>query len=575
VLGVWDGHDAGAALLDLTASGRIVCAVNEERFTRRKLEVGFPRHSIACCLDQAGLPPSAIDVVAVPTVDPAKTLTRVFPSLKERYYLLRRRKIPPGALSSLTRSAKYLLTLAPPNRLSRAISRLALRSALARCGLGSVSLRLVPHHGAHAASAAYTSGFEEALVLTLDGVGDGLAGSFSELRRGTLKLLSTISGRDSLGIFFEHVTRLLNMRELEDEGKVMALASYAQGPSGENPLESLFEVRPLGLRSRLGTLALRRHLARQLEMMPSEQFAYHAQSALEAKTVELISDAVRSTGFTRLAYAGGVAANVKVNLGLMERAGLDDIFIFPHMGDGGIALGAALWAAASHGVRTFDLGGLDLGPAVPEAAIAKALSDSGLPRRRSRCLEREVAARVAAGEVVLWFQGRMEYGPRALGQRSILARPDRPAIRHRLNQKLKRRVWYQPFCPSFLDEEAPRLLEDWNGRLDRFMTMAYRVSPEGRERLAGVLAEDGTCRPQMVGAAGGGRFRKLLEEVRAVTGVGALLNTSFNIHGEPLVATPEDALRAFVKSGAEALAMGEWIVENPTARKGEREKSPT
>jgi len=562
ILGVWDGHDAGAALLDSANGGRIVCAVNEERFSRRKLEVGFPEKSIVACLKEAGISAADVAEVAVPTFDVAKTLTRVFPGMKERYYLLRRRKVPPGPLASLSRSAKYVLTQWGPGSLSRAVSRWALGHELSRLGLSRARLRLVPHHLAHAATAAYTSGFEEALVLTLDGIGDGLSGSMWELRAGRLRLLSSISGRDSLGIFFELATNLLNLRELEDEGKVMAMAGYAHLPAnGDNPLDDLFRVEGLNLRCRLGSLRLRRYLARHLAMMPSEQFAGLAQMVLEKKVTELVSGALAATGLSRLAYAGGVASNIQVNRRLMELPELEEIFVFPHMGDGGIALGAAIWTALGSGVGRLELGDLRLGPEVTEAEMESSLRESGLSFRRVAWLEREVASLLVEGRVVLWYQGRMEYGPRALGGRSILARPDRPAIRDRLNLQLKRRVLYQPFCPSILDEEAPELLLSWNGRVDRYMTMAYRTSAVGRERLAAVLGADGTCRPQMVGKDQG-RYRRLLTEVRAAIGVGAVLNTSFNLHGEPLVASPADAIQTFVRSGASVLAMGDFLVED-------------
>jgi carbamoyltransferase len=229
------------------------------------------------------------------------------------------------------------------------------------------------------------------------------------------------------------------------------------------------------------------------------------------------------------------------------------------MGDGGIALGAALWVAAEQNPRFYGLGDLQLGPKVSDNEIESSLESSGYHYRQPADLEREVATRLDRGEVVLWFQGRMEYGPRALGARSILTRPDRPEIRDRLNLRLKRRVWYQPFCPSILDEEAGRFLENGGARRDRYMTMAYRVLPEGREPLAAVIGPDGTCRPQMVGR-GVGRYRRLIEEFEKLSGIGALLNTSFNLHGEPIVATPDDALRTLEISGADALALGDFLV---------------
>lgn len=556
ILGIWDGHDAGACLVDPEA-GRILCAVNEERLTRRKLEVGFPTRAIQACLEIS----TDISEVAATTTDPAKTLTRVFPSMKEKYYLLRRRKVRPRTLDPLKRAFKYNLTTWRPNAVSRALSEHALGKDLSRVGLGDVKLRWVGHHFAHAASAAYTSGYSDALVVTLDGVGDGLSGSLSVLRDGKLSPLSYIPARHSLGIFYEYVTQLMNMRELEDEGKVMALAAYGHPVEpDQNPLMDLFHVEGSTLQCRLGPLRLKRFLARELAMVPSEQFAWMAQSVLETNVAALVAGALRETGMTRVVYAGGVASNIQANLRLKELPEVDELFVFPHMGDGGLALGAAL---ARAGKASFSLGDLRLGPEVSAESVERSLAASGLNHSKPACVATEAAARLARDEIVLWFQGRMEYGPRALGGRSILARPDRPALRDRLNSTLKRRVWYQPFCPSILDDEAERLLEHGD-EPNRYMTMAYRVRPEARDILSGVTNSDGTCRPQMVDKSYGKYYEllKTLHESESV-GVGAVLNTSFNVHGEPMVSSPEDALSTFARCGADALVIGDYLVEPP------------
>jgi carbamoyltransferase len=556
ILGIWDGHDAGACLVDPEA-GRIVCAVNEERLTRRKLEVGFPSRSIETCL---AISKDVSDVVAT-TTDPAKTLTRMFPSMKESYYRLRRRKVRPRRLDPLKRAFKYNLTTWRPNPVSRALSGRVLKNQLAHVGLGGVELTWVPHHLAHAASAAYTSGFSDALVVTLDGVGDGFSGSLSVLRDGKLAPVALIPARHSLGIFYEHVTQLMNMRELEDEGKVMALAAYGHPvAAADNPLMDLFDVEGSTLTCRLGPLSLKRFLARELAMVPSEQFAWMAQRVIETKVRDLVVGALVETGMKRVVYAGGVASNIQANLKLRDLPEVEALYVFPHMGDGGLALGAALARAVSRGAPpSFSLGDLRLGPEVSAASIETALEASGLSRKKVGCDVSEAAARLSDGQILLWFQGRMEYGPRALGGRSILARPDRPELRDRLNSTLKRRVWYQPFCPSILDGEAPRLLEDGDSP-NRFMTMAYRVRPEARAVLSGVTSSDGTCRPQMVDASYG-KYYELLSALRESIGVGAVLNTSFNVHGEPMVASPEDAISTFLRCGADALVIGEYLVE--------------
>ncbi len=247
-------------------------------------------------------------------------------------------------------------------------------------------------------------------------------------------------------------------------------------------------------------------------------------------------------------------------------AEVKDVYVFPHMGDGGLALGAAVAAASVSGERIdLDLGHVALGHGYQTSAIAAALRTAGFRADPVDGLASRVADALGEGRIVMWFQGRMEYGPRALGNRSVLARPDRPDLRDRLNLVLKRRVWYQPFCPSMLDSEAPRLLADWTGGSNRCMTMAYEVSACFRSRLAGVISVDGTCRPQFVRDDEPGEFAGLLREARARWTVGAVLNTSFNIHGEPIVCSPMEAIDVFVRSGADALAIGPFFVERPAA----------
>jgi carbamoyltransferase len=243
---------------------------------------------------------------------------------------------------------------------------------------------------------------------------------------------------------------------------------------------------------------------------------------------------------------------------------VDVVFVLPHRGDGGVALGAALGAAADAGAMPrIDLGRLDLGPAYDRPAVEAALRAAGLPPACAGDLPSRVADLLADGRIVMWFQGAMEYGPRALGQRSVLARPDRPELRDRLNLVLKRRVWYQPFCPSMLESEASRLLADWTGGPNRSMTMAYKVVEQHRAHLAGATSIDGTCRPQIVADDDAGPFAELLRDARRHWQVAAVLNTSFNIHGEPLVCTPGEAVDVFLRSGADALAIGPFLVGRP------------
>jgi carbamoyltransferase len=574
VLGVWDGHDAGAALLQ---DGRVVFAVNEERLTRRKLEIRFPSRSIAACLQFANLPPDRIDLVAVSTSDPAKALGRWWPGSKERYYAVRRRKAWPGMLSRLTRGVKYRMTEWAPGPVSRALSRAARTRTIRQHGLSRARLELVDHHEAHAAPAAWAARFASCAVITIDGLGDGLSSTISAFHDGVLRRVAASPARYSLGVFFEHVTNLLNMRELEDEGKVMALADYASPIADEdNPLLGCIGVRDGVINTVRPGHALRPTLARVHWQFANEQFAFMAQRAVERTCVALARDAVRLTQFDRIALAGGVVSNVKATRHVRQLPEVKDVYVFPHMGDGGLALGAAVVAAARNGEQIdLDLSRLDLGQDYDRDAMERAIVGAGLTPSCQPRIAQHVAALLHEHQIVMWFQGRMEYGPRALGQRSVLARPDLPALRDRLNLVLKRRVWYQPFCPSMLESEGARLLADWNGSRNRFMTIASEVAIEHRDRLAGVISIDGTCRPQLVPDDHPGEFAELLREGKRRWGVGAVLNTSYNIHGEPLVCSPEEAVDVFLRSGADALAMGPFIVFRPASAGSDPRTSDT
>ena len=560
---MWDGHDSGAALI---VDGRLIAAVNEERLSRRKLEIRFPAAAIQTCLRLGSVRPHEIDVVAACTSDVAKAVGRLFPSTKEAYYRLRRRQTLPGPLAALRKRGKYWLTELGPNPVSRAVGRACLAHALRRVGVACTDLRVYDHHLAHAMGAACASGFDRATVVTIDGVGDGTSATVNVFDDGRLTRVDRTPARDSLGIFFEHVTNLLNMRELEDEGKVMALASYAARPE-ENPLAALVQQQGLRVRTVVPGHALHRRLRRIQWAFPNEQFARMAQDVLEQTVVGIVRAAVHRTGIGTVAVAGGVVSNIQVNRLIRMLPDVDDVFVFPHMGDGGLAVGAALAAAnQSEGPTIVDFQGLALGPAYTEQEIRRCLDVAGLAYSRPPALSDAVADRLVEDRVVLWFQGSMEYGPRALGSRSMLARPDRPALRDRVNLVLKKRVSYQPFCPSLLETDARRLFLDLKGTPDRYMTMAYTVREECRRALAAVLSVDGTCRPQIVSDDDAGEFASLLRAMKRRIGFGAVLNTSFNIHGEPLVCTPEEAIDVFRRSGADALAIGPFLTQAPALR---------
>lgn len=558
ILGIWDGHDSGAALLK---GDKVLYAINEERLTRRKLEVVFPEKSIAACLSYLNLTHHDINHISISTYDFAKTLARIFPSFKEEYYLIRRRKRKPRGLTSLKKKLKYKLTEFGPNSIYKFISKLVIENKLKKLGFKDFQLHLLNHHLCHAASAAFCSGYDQCLVLTIDGIGDALSGTISTYKENKLSLLSSISGKDSLGIFFEHITNLLNMRELEDEGKVMALANYAYPiDDKDNPLMDFFHVEGLNIKAKYKTLQMYNSLKKILWQFPSEQFVYMAQRMLEVKILELAENAIKQTGLNKLALSGGVFSNIKVNMKIMDHPLIEDCYIFPHMGDGGLALGAAMLANYKiNNISSYNLSDLFLAAEYTDKEIKNTLQQHKVQFRYNKEIWKEVAKLIAQGNIVLWFQGRMEIGPRALGARSILALPDSEKIKDILNLKLKKRVWYQPFCPTMLDDDAKHFLRNYNSSPNRFMTMAYMVKEDLRDKIEGVISIDGSCRPQILDK-NETAYEKLLYEIKKLTGKGIILNTSFNIHGDPIVCSPEDAVKTFLKTKANYLAIGNYIV---------------
>lgn len=559
ILGIWDGHDSGAAIIK---DNEILVAINEERLTRRKLEIKFPYKSIEACLNYLDIKHLDISEIAISTSDPAKTLARIVPSTKEEYYLIRRRKKDLTFLNFQKKKFKYKLTELKPNWLTTSVSKRIIRKELNKVGFKNYQLSVVDHHISHVAAAAFSSGFDECLVITLDGLGDGVSGTVYIFKDKKLKNISTISAKDSFGIFFEHVTNLMNMRELEDEGKVMALADYAYPISeSDNLMLKFFAVEGLNIKAKYSSLKMYQELKKILWRYPSEQFANMAQKTLEHYIIKLIQNIIKETGINKIALSGGVASNVKVNMKIRNLQECGECFIFPHMGDGGLALGAAMFLNYKlNGITSYNFSSILFGLEYSSKEIEKDLKLSNLNYKAPLNLEKETAELIAQGNIVLWFQDRMEYGPRALGSRSILALPNDTNVKDELNLRLKKRVWYQPFCPTILEEDAPVLLEDFSGKPNYFMTMAYEVREEFRKALIAVINVDGSCRPQILEKNNNSKYARLLKEVKTLTGKGVLLNTSFNIHGEPLVCSPKDAIKIFISTGIKYLVIGDFIV---------------
>ncbi len=564
ILGVWDGHDAGAALLQ---DGKIIFASNEERYTRRKLEIKFPVNSVNAALRYAGIKPTDIDTVAFPTTEFAKTMTRVFPYQMEVYYKFRRRKLPlRPRLEWWMHMMKYGQTGIGVLPGCDGISKIVVSKHLRSMGFKQFKLHAVDHHTSHATGAAFTCGFDKALVITMDGLGDGLCGSISTLENGKLTRRSRIRARDSIGIFYEQVTNIVGMRELEDEGKVMAMADYSfPFKFEENKLRDLYAVNGTSIRAKYGAAAQYNFLSRIAWTMPREQFAYMAQQLLENVLVQLVQNAITEYGIGNIALSGGLFANVKANMKVRELDAVKEWYVFPHMGDGGIALGAAMQVDYElNGTHSYPFDNAYLGDEFDDNAVETALkADPTLSYESDSDRMSHAAELINDDNYVFWYQGRMEYGPRALGDRSILAKSGSDDVKEKLNIYVKQREWYQPFAPSMLRSDADKLLESVKG-YDRFMTMAYKAKDDKKALMQSVVHIDLTARPHMVGDENP-NYRDLLTAVKKRTKYGIVLNTSFNIHGQPIVMSPQDAIATMKKTKTKHMFLNDFYVENKEA----------
>jgi carbamoyltransferase len=586
VLGLSAFHaDASAAAL---AGGNLVAAVEEERFRRVKHWAGFPREALAFCLAELGCDLGAVEAVAV--------------SRQPRAYLLRKAALALSHPRSLWRAASRARNLAQ-------VAALAPRLA-AELGAARVPrLHPVEHHLAHLASAFFCSPFDEAACLSVDGFGDFVSTMLAAGRGTAIEVLERVHFPHSLGQLYTAVTQYLGFPDFGDEYKVMGLAAYGE-PSFAAALGTIVPALPDGtFRLDLGYF---RHLAEGVDMTwddgaprlgplytpalerllgparrPGEELtqrhkdvAASLQRVYEERFFALVRAVVRRTGLKRLALAGGCAMNSLANGKLFERAGIDEVYIQAAAGDAGTALGAALWVhhAVLGAPRELVMEHCYWGPGYGEAEARRALAaalpacggrdgDCGEVRIASTAdparLAADTATALARGEVVGWYQGRAEWGPRALGNRSILADPRRGDMKELLNRKIKRRESFRPFAPSVLEERTG----DWFTLAypDPFMIKVYPIRPEKRPLIPAVTHADGTGRLQTVSRRANPLFWQLIRAFEQATGVPMVLNTSFN-ENEPIVNTPAEALDCFLRTRMDRLVLGSiTLTRQPSA----------
>ncbi len=575
-------HDSAAALV---VDGVPVCAVQEERLSRRKNDSSFPLAAIAWCLDDAGLEPGDLDAVV--------------------FYekpMLKLERILVTALRAFPRSWRSF-----PHAMKNTLGEKAWVKGIiaSRLGVPGRKILFTEHHQSHAAAAFLAAPTREAAILTADGVGEWAT---LTVGRGVkrvdgacaIDLVRELRFPHSLGMLYSAFTAFLGFEVNEGEYKVMGLASYGT-PRFEE------QVRAIVRRTDDGAFALdlryfefhasatRAYSSRFVDVFgtpraPHEPIdlatpegarwadvAASVQRVLEEVLVDLTRALQRETGLADLCLGGGVALNGCANARILRESGFERVFVPPAPGDAGCALGAALYADRIH-FRRPDRPVPDhayWGCAVDPLALERLAREDGLPAERAaddRALLEAVASELAAGRIVGWMDGRCELGPRALGHRSILAAPDRAEMRDRLNREVKYREEFRPFAPAVPLELADRYFELPRGgaRLCRFMSGVFPVRAEWRTRLAAVTHVDGTARVQAVDAETSPRFHALLLACGARTGVPVLLNTSFNLSGEPIVTSAAEGYSTFRRSGIDLLVAGRGIVRKARASGVER-----
>jgi carbamoyltransferase len=550
-------HDAAAALV---VDGRVVASVEEERLSRAKHDSRFPSRAIRCCLEQGGVSAADLDGVAF-YEKPLSKFHRMVRTA-QRY--------TPSDVPAFT------------DRLARVRHESLEIDRTFRNEFGYIGpFWFVEHHASHSASAFFCSPFDRAAVVTLDGVGEFATTTIGRGNGSSLEVLAELDYPHSLGLFYGAITAFLGFAVNSDEYKVMGLASYGK-PAYLEQMGRLLQVRSDGSFA-LGLDYFAYHIDDErmfsdklIELLGppcapgaaatqrAMDIAASAQAALEEAYLAILRRAYELTGETNLCLAGGVALNGVANWRCFNASPFTDLFIQPAAGDAGGAIGAALYAYHQQPGAQRDRGPFSpyLGPEYSGAEIEQALKAAGLSftRLAESELLTTVAQRIASDQIVGWFQGRMEAGPRALGARSILGNPANAGMKDRINACVKFREEFRPFAPAVLRDRADDFFA-LDGRETPYMLLVPDAQPGAAARIPAVVHVDNTARAQTVTADTNPRFHGLLCALGRETGIPVVLNTSFNVKGEPIVCSPADAVRCFLNTDIDALAIGDYVAE--------------
>ncbi len=550
-------HDTGVAIID---NGKILAAVDEERYSRVKNEGSFPVRALEDIYNVTCTKSEDIDVVAMPDKSHIWQLKKVLRYAFKTYFetgILMHRYVFKALIRAIDNKRHI------PENLSHA------------------KKIYVEHHLAHAASAYYTCPWNEATIITVDGMGDySMSGIIGTGVNGKINVIQRLNGFYSPGLFYSIITDYLGFTAGRHEGKVTGLAAFGDYSELIEELSDFlsYNSKTNDFQSKIMPFEIDRYsfeygkkeklylFTKLLSNHSKENIAAATQKILENSVTELIKNAVKKTGLKKIVLAGGVFANVKLNQKIKELSCVDDIYIFPAMSDSGLSIGAALYANFMIYNNKFEpkpLVDVFLGKGYTNKNIEKLLISNEIVFERPESIEHQIAIYLATGKIVAHFNGRMEYGPRALGNRSILVQATDFSINKELNKRL-RRTEFMPFAPAILEEYANEYLENWNMNdiASQFMTITYNVTDKMKLKTPAVVHIDGTARPQIVNSKGISRFYKILMEYNKITGIPLVVNTSFNIHEEPIVNTPQEALNILKQNSVDILILNDFVVKN-------------
>lgn len=593
--------DSTAAVVE---DGRVLHASGEERFTRTKQQSGFPLLALESVLAQAGIKPEDLDQVSYPflpweqesklieasladerafidgfeTQGHARVLQEAYARVPERTETIQGLRHPNQRQhKGFPKHCFYRLAGATPlfsKPIAKFVSGRWARQAAAchkryqtelEAGLADIGItapvKRHEHHLSHAANAYFASGFERTLIVTFDGYGSGLAGSASLGEGGRIRRLHGLRFPHSLGSFFEAVTSSLGFHPDRHAGKVVGLAAYGDPRVLGDVLLSRSQNSngDLKLLENLNVY-FSRHLCAEFPMV---DVAAGYQWALERWAASYVRHWLRETGCDHVVLSGGVTANVKMNQRIHELDDVRGIFIYPNMGDGGCGAGVAMHDSWPGGVLE-RIDHVYLGPSHSNTEIRRALDAHNLPFEEPANLAAHVAAKIHSGDVVARFSGAMEFGPRALGNRSILYHGREPGVNQWLNERLGR-TEFMPFAPVTLAEAGSRCYHGLAGaeHTAEFMTITFDCTDYMKKHCPAAVHVDGTARPQLIRREINPGYYDIIAEYEKLSGIPCLINTSFNMHEEPIVCSPDDGIRAFLQGKIDGLAIGPFYVTHP------------